>query len=120
MKKHDNIHHTSNFWFGFAMGTVSLAAIAYLLGTKKGREKLKQLVEYADTVEDMPEELFAMLPTIKDMLKNTEEKVSEALPEGTSEKIADTAHDASKSLSSILEKVKTTAEEKIEQKKFFK
>jgi hypothetical protein len=54
------------------------------------------------------------------MLKNTEEKVSEALPEGTSEKIADTAHDASKSLSSILEKVKTTAEEKIEQKKFFK
>jgi gas vesicle protein len=112
MKKHDNAPHNTNFWFGFALGSITLSAAAYLLGTKKGREKLKKLVEYADTVEDLPEEFFALLPAIKEMLKQESEKAEKTTP-------ASEHSSPGQSLASILEKVKSTAEEMKEEKKFF-
>jgi hypothetical protein len=115
MTKPDN-HTNTNFWFGFALGSITLTAAAYMLGTKKGREKLKQLIEYADTMENMPEELFALLPTIKDMLRNGGNKPEVEEPAHQPESIPEQIES---SLESIIEKVKNTAEEKKDTKKYF-
>lgn len=117
MIKHDKQPNT-NFWFGFALGSITLTAAAYMLGTKKGREKLKQLLEYADTMTDMPEELFAMLPTIKEMLKNGsgQARVDQARASEEKESIPE---QVGKSLETLIEKVKSSSEEKKEAKNYF-
>jgi len=105
----------TNFWFGFALGSITLTAAAYMLGTKKGREKLKQLLQYADTIEDMPEELFQLLPKIKEMLKNDshQDKAEEL------EKKESFSDQVTQSLESIIEKVKSNSEEAKPEKKYF-
>jgi hypothetical protein len=57
MKNQNN--HPSNFWFGFALGTASAAAAAYLLGTTKGRETLKKLVEMSEHIETKSPDFMA-------------------------------------------------------------
>ncbi len=107
MKK-DNPPNT-NFWFGFALGSITLTAAAYLLGTAQGRVKLRQLIEYADSMNDLPEEFFKILPTIKDMLNsgdtanksNHHEKEHASIPDQITQ-----------SMESLIEKVKHTAEDK--------
>ncbi len=119
MKKHDNPTNT-NFWFGFALGSITLTAAAYLIGTKNGRERLKQLLEYADSVQDVPEEFFVLLPAIREMLNKNEEKQKKESDENKDESVGSKLN---KSLDSLLEKVKHTAEEKNSQaggtKKYF-
>jgi gas vesicle protein len=44
----------SNFWFGFSLGMIAAVAATYLIGTKKGRELLKKIV---DLSEHFPEKL---------------------------------------------------------------
>ncbi|MEO6508466.1 MAG: hypothetical protein ABIO02_00780 [Patescibacteria group bacterium] len=114
MKKHEHQPNT-NFWFGFALGSITLTALAYMVGTKKGREKLKELIDYADTIEDMPEELFRLLPTIKEMLKNEASSDSSSVSEPKESVPQQLGH----SLESLIEKVKNSSEEKKEPKKYF-
>lgn len=116
MTNHDKPHAT-NFWFGFALGSITLTAAAYMIGTKKGREKLKQLLEYAETMQDMPEELFALLPTIKEMLKKENGKDSSEI--NTSSNNETIPEQIGSSLESLIEKVKNNSEEKKDTKKYF-
>lgn len=113
MTKHEPKSNT-NFWFGFALGSITLTAVAYLMGTKKGREKLKQLIEYADTMQDMPEELFALLPSIREMLKKSGTGL-----EDSAENVTSIPQKLTQTLESVMEKVKNSAEEKKEGKKYF-
>ncbi len=47
-----NHHKLTQFWFGFALGTVAIGAGAFLFGTKKGRSVLKNLMEYSENLEE--------------------------------------------------------------------
>jgi len=42
---------TSNFWFGFALGTITAAGLGYLLGTKSGRLTTQKILEFFDDWE---------------------------------------------------------------------
>jgi hypothetical protein len=50
-QKHNN-HKLTQFWFGFALGSVAIGAGAFLFGTKKGRSIVKRLVEYSENLEE--------------------------------------------------------------------
>ena len=69
-----NKAHPSNFWFGFAVGTSIMAAGAYLLGTKKGRETLQQILEYAEKVEFGSDEFVHIISSLRknDNTENTQ------------------------------------------------
>ncbi len=41
-------HKASNLWLGFALGMTASGVLAYFIGTKKGRERLKKLIEFAE------------------------------------------------------------------------
>lgn len=49
--KNNNDQHT-NFWFGFAVGTIAAAAGSYLLGTKDGRNTVKKLLVLSENLEE--------------------------------------------------------------------
>ena len=51
----------SNFWFGFSFGILATAGAAYLLGTKKGREDLKKVMEYAEQYGDREGNIFDLV-----------------------------------------------------------
>ena len=91
MKKINN-HHPSNFWFGFSLGTIAAISAGYLLGTKKGREFLKKLVEYA---EQFPEKI----PELINELKKNSPESKEIKPFGL------------KTIDSIINKIKHTSED---------
>ena len=117
MTKHEPQHPNTNFWFGFAIGSITLTGLAFLMGTKKGREKLKQLVEYADTIQDMPEELFNLIPAVKEMLKGTDSLDQKTnAPSHPDKSIPEKI---TQSLESVIEKVKHSSEVKKEGKKYF-
>ena len=50
--KNKNNHNTSPFWFGFALGTLTIGAGAFFFGTKKGRKMLHQMLEYTENLEE--------------------------------------------------------------------
>lgn len=41
-----------NFWFGFALGASATAAVSFLLGTKKGRKFLKEVLDLSENLEE--------------------------------------------------------------------
>jgi predicted transcriptional regulator len=51
----------SNFWFGFSLGVSASAAAIYFLGTKRGRENLKKLIELTEDLEGTVEEVIDSL-----------------------------------------------------------
>lgn len=59
----------TNFWFGFSFGVASMAGAAYLLGTAKGREKLKKLMEFAEQHNLKSGEIFEYLQTMGETKK---------------------------------------------------
>lgn len=92
MKKIDN-HQPSNFWFGFALGGVTAFGTSYLLGTKKGREFLKEIVELS---EQFPERIPEFIEDLKKFsFESTENK-----PSGI------------KTIESIISKIKHRSDEK--------
>lgn len=48
----------SNFWSGFYMGLAVAAGGLFLLGTKKGRESLKRVLDATEDLEGSAEELI--------------------------------------------------------------
>ena len=58
MKKQNNTHPT-NFWFGFAIGTLGAAIAAYLMGTKKGRQNLRKFIELSENIEENSPDLIS-------------------------------------------------------------
>ncbi len=58
-----NNDHSNNFWQGFAFGAASLAGIAYIIGTKPGREKLKSIIEFMEKYQGNADSLFEAIDT---------------------------------------------------------
>ncbi len=61
-----NKQPASNFWFGFSFGILSMAGGAYLLGTKKGREQLKKIMEFAEQYSEKSGDLFEFVHEMKE------------------------------------------------------
>src|SRR5437764_706162 len=105
--KNLNNHNPSNFWFGFTLGTVSIASLGYLLCTKKGREFLKQIIDYAEQVGENPDELLNILYAFGDSFKETSSTpISESI-------------ESKGTLETLMEKVKHITENRKQPKKFF-
>jgi hypothetical protein len=47
-----NREKVTNFWFGFAFGGLTLGALTFFLGTKKGRQTLKKVLEVSENLEE--------------------------------------------------------------------
>ncbi|MFN4212360.1 MAG: hypothetical protein ACK4FL_00100 [Microgenomates group bacterium] len=61
--ENQNKSNPSNFWFGFISGAFIGLSIAFLLGTKKGRKFLKNIIELSENFE---ENLSAILKEIEE------------------------------------------------------
>lgn len=107
MKNTNN--HGSNFWFGFALGTIGATAVGYLLGTQNGREILKKLITYAEEFENDPQKLNEFINSLKNIKKETHigENASETMP-----KVINT-------LSTVLDRVKDMTQDTKKPKQFF-
>lgn len=67
--KNQNNPAPTNFWFGFAVGAMGATSLAYLLGTKKGREKLRFALEKIEHMDSNPDELLTILKTLGNIAK---------------------------------------------------
>lgn len=47
-----NHNKNSNLWLGFAFGSIAATAAIFFLGTKKGRDTLKKLLELSENLEE--------------------------------------------------------------------
>jgi len=110
--------HKSNFWTGFAFGSVVIGLSAYALGTKKGREQLKKVLELAD---NMGEDFDGVLETLKKEFKETDfpgeiKKISESFEKHLNPETKKSFH-----LSTIISKIKnlTPPQNQKQVKKFF-
>ena len=45
-------HKNSNLWLGFAFGAISAATLTFFLGTKKGRQMLKKILDISENLEE--------------------------------------------------------------------
>lgn len=52
IKLRNNRHEGGNFWFGFSLGTIVMALLAYFFGTKHGRSLLKQMMDFTENLEE--------------------------------------------------------------------
>lgn len=103
--------HPTNFWFGFAVGSITAAATGYFLGTKQGRQTLKKIIEYAETVEE--HEGPVLLEHIKNAMKTISQNTSEIGEE------APVLERPPQSIENIMEKIKTVVQPKKYVQKFF-
>lgn len=62
-----NKEQPSNFWFGFALGTIAAVGSPYLLGTKNGRDLTKKLLDLTENLEENLE--FIKTELVKEMEK---------------------------------------------------
>lgn len=107
-KKTDPNH---SFWSGYALGAFTAGVLTFAMGTKTGRTKIKQAIEYMDAHDDSSDLFEALSGKIEDMLdtyytsKNKEKKKPPA-----------------EDMHSIIKKVRTvtSADTDILSRKFFK
>lgn len=65
-------NETHPFWSGFAAGTLSGAVIMYILGTKKGRETLQNILNNSNFMEKGFTEVLAFLEEVYQETRNTQ------------------------------------------------
>ena len=99
--------HSTNFWFGFTVGTLSMATVAFLLGTKKGRELLKKAIAYAENYEYTSDDFLKLLDMLVKMAKKEFGTEQGALVSA-----------ASTSVENLMSKMKDASNDK-KHKKFF-
>jgi len=51
-KRDQNNNQPTSLWLGFAFGAISAASLAFFLGTKKGRQMLKKILELSEGLEE--------------------------------------------------------------------
>lgn len=83
-------HKASNLWLGFAFGAIGASVLAFFLGTKKGRQTLKKILELTENLE---ENVLSVVEEIEEVFIDKTQK----LKVNTKEKPA---------LGNILEKMK--------------
>jgi len=111
-------HHKSNFWMGFAFGSVMAGLSIYAFGTKKGREQLKKILELT---ENMGEDFDGVLDLLRQEFKDKDladgiQKISESF-----EKHLSPETKKSFNLSSVINKIKNlnSSHKQKSVKKFF-
>ncbi|MBI4226569.1 YtxH domain-containing protein [Candidatus Roizmanbacteria bacterium] len=70
-----NDNKSSNLWLGFAFGAIAATAVAFLLGTKKGRQTLKKLLELSENLE---ENALTIAEEIEETILDNAQKLPEA------------------------------------------
>ncbi|MEK7078981.1 MAG: hypothetical protein AAB929_02825 [Patescibacteria group bacterium] len=45
-------HRVSNFWVGFSLGIGGAVGLAYLFGTKMGRNTVKKVLRFSENLEE--------------------------------------------------------------------
>lgn len=96
-----NSPHGTNFWFGFALGISGASALAYLLGTQKGRETAKKVLDYAENCQDGSDIYLDIVQMLNKYVKQG--KVPEMIEEAGS---------VAKNLDTLIEKVKHITDHK--------
>lgn len=74
VKGDQNKNSSSNLWLGFAFGAISATTIAFFLGTKKGRQMLKKILELSENLED---NALVIAEQIEEALMEKAEKITE-------------------------------------------
>lgn len=116
MKNHDKHSHPTNFWFGFAAGTLGASAIAYFLGTKKGREALKKCIAMAENLEENSPDFMDQIRKILNTV--TDRKPFEMLKEEVLVVEKKTIESIS-TIENVLDKIKEISQPQKYVKKFF-
>ncbi|MBI4004506.1 YtxH domain-containing protein [Candidatus Roizmanbacteria bacterium] len=112
-----NQHNTpTNFWFGFAVGSMSAMITTYLLATKQGRETLKKLIELSENLGERSPEFVSLLQNVAASLRNRGDRQTEAPPSLPS---ASQPQSTYSSLSSVLDKIRGATQGTPSVKKFF-
>ena len=91
----------SNFWFGFALGTIAATAGSYLFGTKNGRDTIEKILDFSENLE---ENLQLLNAELKKELKLPEHKINITEEKKHIEEAVMQVKE-SKPLGSILEKI---------------
>lgn len=114
--KNKNDHKASNFWFGFALGSIAAVSAAYLAGTKKGRQISKKIIESFDDLEEDPssfiEDIKGHLLSLKNNVEFEKEDYSETKEIKEEKKNFSTVQ-------SIIDKIKGSNLQEKTNKKFF-
>ena len=76
-KRDQNHNKSSNLWLGFAFGAIAATTIAFLLGTKKGRQMLKKILELSENLE---ENALTIAEEIENTIIDKAEKLSDTKP----------------------------------------
>jgi hypothetical protein len=95
----------TNFWFGFSLGIAGTTAVGYLLGTKKGRQTLRKLLDYA---EETPHDLNHIL-----------EKLGKIYPHLAPEKKTSQDKPIISTLDQIIHKIRNNSHQENKHKKLF-
>jgi gas vesicle protein len=75
----NNIYkNTNNFWSGFFLGSILVFIAIFLLGTKRGREFLKKILEISENWETKIDEILKEIETFE--VKKEVEKEIKSLP----------------------------------------
>lgn len=90
----DHPRSSSNFWFGMLMGTAVGAGGLFLLGTKKGRKYAKKILEAAENME------FVLEDVVSEFEVNTFDKSEEL-----EEKAIEMGKKVKGSIETILDKI---------------
>ncbi len=86
------------FWSGFAAGTLSGAVIMYIIGTKKGRETLQNVLNNSDFMEKGLTEILGFLEEVYQETRNGQ-STSENEPKSVQQEILETMMDKVKNIS---------------------
>ncbi len=97
----DDDHKRSGFWFGFALGTATASSAIFFLGTKKGRETLKRVLEVSEGLEE------TVFETLKDIGIETLHEVKDSLQPKLSKTFTSLV-EPKKTIGAILEKIKSS------------
>ena len=102
-------HKASNFWFGFALGITASGAALYLLGTEKGREALKKIIDFAEKT-DIEKVLEEVVAKFEAGIEKTKERAQEH---------HSTQGKQNSGLHSLIDKIESFSSEDKKNKRFF-
>jgi len=102
----------TNFWSGLSLGVFFGAASLFFLGTKKGRAKVKQLLESLEDFEDVAGDIVEDVRTYIEENENHLDSTGK-IPDKIRE-VHEETH-----LQSIIDKIQSVLPEKREIKKYF-
>lgn len=101
-------NYPTNFWFGFALGTVSAITLSYLLGTKQGRELLKKLVKVSEHLDETSPDFLGALTEISQVFRGEKQQLNPQIEKQTNS-----------SLTNVLDKIRHATQPPTYIKKFF-